>query len=322
MAGQNTIQATQTGEADVFRPKRFNDAPLPLSDNEARERRLYKVTPELEHLADVEWNALDQWVAFKIAPHFVDQIYKGESLEIDPEVVQSDYLIPEYRTAQGQYFSESAHIVGTHIPGIRRRIKQYSTEAGDLETSAGYNQYRIDQGDRSPKLETDRDAWLRQAKSKRTLVKDLTADIPKAEMNARVKDAMYYKINGFVERAERGECADEIDTIIFASKKRAFEQVINTLKSDRAILDEENEDEEVVIRGYNRKIELLQGELTALEAAHEAQAHEGQSQAAAGEVIQESAEAKAHPNLLQEFRCRLLGSFSSRAAALYGAFNR
>lgn len=324
MAGQNTIQATQTGEADVFRPHSSDIPAPPLTESEARERRLYAITPELEHHVEVEWNTLDQWVAFKMTPHFVEQLYKGEPLDIDPAVVQSQYIIPEYRTAQMQYFSESAYIVGTQLPQLDRKIAQYTAEAKDLSEAAGYNLHRIEQGDLNPQLQLNADSWEGQAKEKRKLVKDLKEDIPKAKMNAKVKDAMFYKIDGFISHVEQGECADEVDAIIFAGKKRAFEQVISNLKADQAVLDDETEEDAEIIRGYNRKIELLEVELKALEDAHSAPAAQPleANSSSRKETAQGTHEAKEQPGLLRDLRRLLIGSFSSRAAALYGASHR
>jgi len=303
-------RSTQIRGDDALGPN-SSEASVELSQDQLKERKLYDKYPELEPHVNAEWAVLQRWVAFKIAPSFVEQIYKGTPLEMDRDVAINDHIIPELKDSRLQYLSESAHIVGKHIPSLKKRIAEYSDEASRLEDSVISTLDKIDSGDTSPKLKLDASSWYRQAHQKRKLVSDLQEDVPKAVLNAHVKDATFYRINDFVTRLARGEQTDKADDIIHASKKIALEQVINSLKSDRALADKTDDDEETIIRGYDRQIELLEVELRALE------------DIITTETIPVEVESEVNEeqtSLLKNFQRRLLGSFSSRAAALYGAF--
>lgn len=315
-------RSTQSWEDTALGPNNF-ESPTTLSEDQKKERRLYEVTPELEHFAQAEWSTVERWLSFKMAPHFVGQIYKGEPLTIEPDEAASQYIIPESKALQGRYLRESLHIVKTQIPTIEDKIADYEIRASNLETSVTQSERRIENGDASPKLKIDTDSWRRQAKTMRKTASNLTADIPNLQMGAHVKDALFYKINDFVTRTREGENADMLEAIVHESKIIALEQVIIEYKSERAraasATDPDEDEDPIIVRGYDKKIEVLENELHALQDVSVEDAQDIQTQVIETQE-QAQEQVQVHESKLLAFRRRILGSFSSKAAALYGAF--
>lgn len=315
-------RSTQLWGDAALGPNGFDETSV-LSEDQKRERRLYKDSPELEHLADAEWVTVQRWLAFKMSDHFVGQIYHGEPLDIASSDAVENYIAPEAKILQARYLMESAHIVGTHIPSIEKRIKEYQSRAKELTESAEYTQLLIDNGDLSPKLVLNLASWRKQAKDMNYDVSNLTADLPNLHMGAKVKDAMFYKINDFTSRISNGEQSEAVDAIVHEGKKIALEQAIIQFKSDRASVDNESDDGQTIIRGYDKAIELLGIELLALQDVSVDDINttpSPQQRTDSQTVRQETTFDRESP--LTRFRQKLLGSFSSKAASLYGAFSR
>lgn len=311
----NAVRSTQPWGDDALGPNSF-EAPTFITEDQIKERRLYAVTPELEHHVESEWEVLDHWVAFNVAPHFVEQIYRGEPLELSEEEALHARIIPVYETRRVQYLQESAHIVGSYIPGIKRRIGMYEREAQDLDESIAYNEQRIEAGAVSPALKSTTDSWRRQSRAKHRLVRDLHKDIPNAELNAKVKDAMFYRINDLVKRTNAGEDIVPVDDIVHSAKKIAIEQVITITKSEKSVLKPLDPKAEEKAQELEARIVALQAELVALDAVE------------FGDVTIEldTVDTRVAPErdegALKDFRRRLIGGFGLLRSSTYGALFR
>lgn len=327
MAGQYTIQATHKGEADVYWPDLFESTSV--SEARIEENGSHVLSPELERSVESEWGTLQHWMAFRMSDHFVGQIYRGELVEIAPEEAISTYLMPEYQAMSGRYQEESKAIEELYVPEIKKKILTYQREALEFEVAANYNQDKINEGDLSPKLAIDALSWRKSAKEKGAIANDLQEDLSNNQTSVLIKNELIHKIEDFTDHIWDNHSLAQVEEIIFASKKRAFEQVINTLKSERALVDnDEKEDGDVIVRGYDRRIELLEAELTALEEAKNPSKAPGgldeleENMVASSEYEQNPPEVDKRRNFLREMRSRLLGGFGSRAVAVYGASHR
>lgn len=298
-------KSTQAWEDTALGSESFD---TPISEERLRERRLYETTPGLETLANAEWDTLQKWVAFKMAVPFADQLYKQKELNLDLEVAIDEYIIPELRTRRAQYLSESAYILGTNVPQIRERIEQYSEEKQHLESGIANAQELISKGDLSPILPLQVRSWESTVRSKRRDINGLEKDISKQLLSAKLDDAMFYKVTDYLKFASTEEANSDNEAIVFAAKMLAYHQVINSLKSERAgtIGHDEEDEDEVIVRGYDRRIETLEIELRALE---EVTPSEHGSLENVSEIKTLTTPEKAPSTLekMREFRRRLIG---------------
>ncbi|MES2630779.1 MAG: hypothetical protein V4611_02390 [Patescibacteria group bacterium] len=255
-------RSTVTRGDDALGSKSFSDA---APETSTVERRLYVISPEIQAQVEIQSAVLDNWVAFKTAPAFVEKIYNGKELAIDMEYMRDELILPEYREQQRVFLEESADIVGRQIPSIRTRRRSAERDAAEHEKNIADIDTRVAAGQGSAEVAMSRASYYKQMKRRQKDADNLTQDIPRAVQNARIKEAMFYTIGQFLNNPNEDVIQAKIDEITLASKKIALNQVILSFKADMAVLDANNPQNTAGIESLSLKIELLEAEL----AAHE-----------------------------------------------------
>jgi len=255
-------RSTLTWGDDALGPKSFSEA---TPEKTVVERRLYALSPELQTQIEIQSEVLDNWVAFKTAPVFVEKIYKGQELAIDMEYIRDTFILPEYHEQQRIFLEESADIVGRQIPSIRDRRRSAEEDAAEHAKNITIIDVKVAAGQGSPEVALARSSYYKQMKSRQKDASNLTQDIPRATQNARIKEAMFYTIGQFLNNPDEDVIQTKIDEVTLAAKKIALSQVILTFKADKAILDAKDLKNISDIESLALKIELLEAEL----AAHE-----------------------------------------------------
>jgi len=311
MANSSVVQETLTGSPATPEPS------LPAETLDAKiDRRLSAVSPELEEQTNIETKILDNWVAFKVAPHIVEKIYAGEDLSINLVQMRDEVILPEYRARQAEYLSESVSIVSRQLPGLKARLQQSKDSLASTDELLAIAEER--------NMPTQ--LSLRQTQSRtRKDIKSLTSDIENASLLAKTKDAMFAKINDFLKHSSADEVDSKVDRITYVAKKIALHQVASSFETDLSMLDRDDPAYELAAEALRTKITALRNELHAIEEA-ESRANENDEMLPfEATVFGAFAEEDEQPPLTTEVivphqekhgrQVRLLGGFTTALAA-------
>lgn len=260
-----TTQMQKQAERDVLSPTTAKD----IYTDQIVERHLTLVTPELAHQTDIEVGIIENWLAFQVRPHIVNQIYKTGDMDVNLNQMRDDVIVPGYRRQQQECLEESASIIGITIPQLESRLTNANINVENAQSVVDDAEEQLSKEHHNPRFDTGIKDWRRALKNRKKEADDLKQDIANTRFRAQIKDTTFAYIHRFVTTASEEEMHEKVSDITFVAKKDALREVIWQLESEARFMKAENEthEEKLDLTPLETRLAAARAELKAMEAS-------------------------------------------------------